>query len=84
MYMNNPLCLPVNSNPEGVWPPQEFQSQDDQLFAAQITTLMLDFKDTLDRYESRQKVVFGVSFTLLTVLKFSLMFSCGIQFQPHA
>jgi choline O-acetyltransferase len=50
MYMNNPLCLPINSNPGGVWPPQKFQTVDDQLlFAAKLTTYMMDFKDILDR-----------------------------------
>lgn len=53
MYMNNPLSLPINSNPGGVWPPQHFPSVDDQLlFAAKLVTYMLDFKDILDRYVS--------------------------------
>ncbi|XP_021967547.1 choline O-acetyltransferase isoform X1 [Folsomia candida] len=52
MYMNNPLSLPINSNPGGVWPPQHFPSVDDQLlFAAKLVTYMLDFKDILDRRE---------------------------------
>ena len=50
MYLNNPLCLPVNSNPGAVWPPQKFNTVEDQLdFASKLTTFMLDFKDTLDR-----------------------------------
>ncbi|ODM91341.1 Choline O-acetyltransferase, partial [Orchesella cincta] len=52
MYMNNPLCLPINSNPGGVWPPQPFQNLDDQLrFASKLTSFLLDFKDVLDRNE---------------------------------
>lgn len=51
MYMNNPLCLPINSNPGGVFPPQQFPRVDDQLlFTAKLVTFMLDFKDVLDRY----------------------------------
>jgi len=50
MYMNNPLCLPVNSNPGAVWPPQSFKGVDDQLrFASKLITFVLDFKDRLDK-----------------------------------
>ncbi|CAG7785167.1 unnamed protein product [Allacma fusca] len=52
MYLNNPLCLPINSNPGGVLPPQKFNTMEDQLdFASKLTTFMLDFKDILDRNE---------------------------------
>ncbi|KAJ9601391.1 hypothetical protein L9F63_000415, partial [Diploptera punctata] len=50
MYLNNPLPLPINSNPGMVFPPRTFRSPNDiARFAARLIVAILDHKDILDR-----------------------------------
>ena len=51
MYLNNPVALPVNSNPGWVFPRQNFRSPDSDLCAylARLMKGMLDFKQRVER-----------------------------------
>ncbi|XP_021925561.1 choline O-acetyltransferase-like isoform X2 [Zootermopsis nevadensis] len=51
MYLNNPIPLPINSNPGMVFPPRSFRSAYDMArFAARIMTGILSHKDIMDRH----------------------------------
>uniref|UniRef100_A0AAU6PBV7 Choline O-acetyltransferase n=1 Tax=Protohermes xanthodes TaxID=1452977 RepID=A0AAU6PBV7_9NEOP len=50
MYMNNPLPLPVNSNPGMVFPPRKFTTVHDVArYAARLLDGVLDHKEILDK-----------------------------------
>lgn len=50
MYLNNPIPLPVNSNPGMVFPPRKFTTiLDVARFAARLLDAALDHKAILDR-----------------------------------
>lgn len=50
MYLNNPVPLPVNSNPGMVFPPRKFTTiLDVARFAARLLDAALDHKAILDR-----------------------------------
>jgi choline O-acetyltransferase len=50
MYLNNPLPLPINSNPGMVFPPRSFRSPHDMArFAARIMAGIFSHKDIMDR-----------------------------------
>ena len=52
MYMDNPIALPVNSNPGMVFPPRGVAANDRQAFLTDVATLVdaiLDQKDLIER-----------------------------------
>lgn len=50
MYLNNPISLPINSNPGMVFPPRKFSSLSDMAkFAARLVTSALDYKEKIDK-----------------------------------
>ncbi|XP_054258688.1 choline O-acetyltransferase-like isoform X1 [Macrosteles quadrilineatus] len=50
MYLNIPLCLPVNVSPGMVFPPRQFRSNADiARYAARLVTLATQHKNKLDR-----------------------------------
>jgi choline O-acetyltransferase len=49
MYMDNPLPLPINSNPGMVLPPREWKGPHDQArFVARLAACLLKHKEFLD------------------------------------
>jgi choline O-acetyltransferase len=49
--MDNPMALPINSNPGMVLPPRKFTTVHDVArFAARIIDGIMEHKDLLDRY----------------------------------
>jgi hypothetical protein len=51
MYMNNPIALPINSNPGWVFPKAEFTSEADQCaYLARLAKGLLDFKQKVEKY----------------------------------
>ena len=51
MYLNNMLCLPVNSSPGWVFPRQNFDGRHDLMFKylARIMAGISDFKQSLEK-----------------------------------
>lgn len=55
MYMDNPIALPVNSNPGMVFPQRQIPKNDLEAFLADIAALVnavLDQKDLIEMYQS--------------------------------
>ncbi|XP_023716544.1 choline O-acetyltransferase isoform X2 [Cryptotermes secundus] len=51
MYLNNPVPLPINSNPGMVFPPRTFRTPHDMArFAARLMIGILSHKDIMDRH----------------------------------
>ena len=45
MYMNNPVALPVNSNPGWVFPEKKFAAEEERcLYVARLATGMFEHK----------------------------------------
>uniref|UniRef100_A0A182JKJ5 Choline O-acetyltransferase n=1 Tax=Anopheles atroparvus TaxID=41427 RepID=A0A182JKJ5_ANOAO len=56
MYMDNPLPLPINSNPGMVMPPRRFTTVHDLAqFAAQLIDQLMDHKEMLEGGELKQE-----------------------------
>lgn len=53
MYLNNPIALPINSNPGMVWPTRNLPTTIDMVrFATRMISAALQYKRKLDRYEN--------------------------------
>ena len=50
MYLNNPIALPVNSNPGWVFPTVKHKSEwDRMLYLATIAKGLMDFKEKIEK-----------------------------------
>lgn len=62
MYMDNPLPLPINSNPGMVMPPRKFTTVNDLAqFAAQLIDQLMDHKEMLEGLVSYRTTLLELS-----------------------